>query len=533
MAQVLQARSALPATALHLAAASVAVVSYICSEGDYFAAASMALVTVAALVLITAQTGAVTLSRAVQMTLVFWFVASPLLSFYVRFPEEKSLLTFDRLVLGGLAVSLIVAWWRSSASQKPAGLPLATARGAELAPDGTPSNSAAQPRSYKFSLTSFEVSWLVLTVVATASALSKSNHLGFAGRTAIDAFALPLVAFYLARRHLNVEGCRRAILVGAALLAFFLLATGAYELVGTDLFQVKGSEIIRGQETRVNGPFSSDSSFAIISLLVAILLRAAPSVLKLKLRGAARSVYYVAVAAAVVASLLPAYRGVAIALLVAWVAYEVGVAGFLTRRRSGASGMETRAIVGARAIALGGVLALMLAGIVALSPALFERRLVSPGNFFSRIATWEGAVRVTLDNPLFGVGLWNFTEHFETYYRDAWSPVEIALDTRITSGPHSNVLWIASELGLVGLIPYLAANLFLLIMSIRVLRTPTSPQRIAGAACFLALLVGYWVSGLALVSGIYSDLNLYFFFLLGLLSRVMSDRSNRGSAGAG
>ena len=487
-------------TAIQLSALAVAYVSLVSTEGDYFAVATAGMLTVAAAALVLAQGSRWQLTRVFELWLVGWFVASPLLSFYVRFPSEKSIFTFDRIAIGTAVLMLLIAYVRE------------------------PRLTEADLPARVFSLTPFEISWMILSVVALASALAKSNHLGFAGRTALDAFTLPLLAFYLARRHLDPEACRKALFLGAAALALFLFATGAYELVRGDLFQVKGSELIRGQETRVNGPFATDSSFAIVSALLAIFLRAAPRAFGLKLRGPARLLQFIAVMAAVVASLLPAYRGVAIALLVAWATYEAGVAGMLARRPRGRPGLRKHAVFGARTLALGGALALILAAIVASSPALFERRLISPGNLFSRIATWEGAVRVARDNPLFGVGLWNFTEHFDTYYHNDWSPLEVALDTRITPGPHSNLLWIASELGLTGLIPYLSANLFLLLMGIRAIRRPVSSREQAVAACYLAVLVAYWVAGLGLVSGIYSDLNLYFFFLLGLLSRVVTDK---------
>ena len=55
-------------------------------------------------------------------------------------------------------------------------------------------------------------------------------------------------------------------------------------------------------------------------------------------------------------------------------------------------------------------------------------------------------------------------------------------------------------------------------------RAADQRQRIA-AACFLALVVAYWLPGLTLASGYYSDLNLYFLFLLGALSTQFSGLS--------
>jgi hypothetical protein len=83
-------------------------------------------------------------------------------------------------------------------------------------------------------------------------------------------------------------------------------------------------------------------------------------------------------------------------------------------------------------------------------------------------------------------------------------------------------LWIASELGLSGLALYVAANLYLFLMGWRVLKRAAPERQRIAAACFLALVVAYWLAGLTLASGYYSDLNLYFLFLLGTLSTQFS-----------
>jgi hypothetical protein len=65
---------------------------------------------------------------------------------------------------------------------------------------------------------------------------------------------------------------------------------------------------------------------------------------------------------------------------------------------------------------------------------------------------------------------------------------------------------------------YLAANVFIFVLGYKLLRdSRTTGQRIA-SACYLAIAAAYTIVGLTLTSGAYSDLNLYFFFLLGLLS---------------
>jgi O-antigen ligase len=128
----------------------------------------------------------------------------------------------------------------------------------------------------------------------------------------------------------------------------------------------------------------------------------------------------------------------------------------------------------------------------------------------------------TLNNPGFGVGLGNYSEHFRErhFYRDP--TIRDVFDARAAQSPHSNVLWISTEMGVTGLILYLAANAYLLLMGWRALKRASSDRERTAAACFLALLTAYWIPGLTLASGEYSDVNLFFFFLLGALSGQFS-----------
>ena len=85
--------------------------------------------------------------------------------------------------------------------------------------------------------------------------------------------------------------------------------------------------------------------------------------------------------------------------------------------------------------------------------------------------------------------------------------------------------WIAAELGWIAFAVYVIANVSLGLMGWRALKRARTAAQQAAAGCFLALVAAYWITGLTLTSGLYSDLNLYFFFLLGLLSNRFESRS--------
>jgi O-antigen ligase len=423
----------------------------------------------------------------------------------VRFPTDRSIVTYDRLIFASLVLVLLLNW-----------------KGSETisAREGT-----ARPR--KFSMSRFEVAWALLALLALASAVTRAGNVAYAARLAVDTFVLPLVAFHVARNYFDLERAGKQLALAGMAVALFLFVTAAFEFAtGIDLFAFKGAEIVREGERRVNGPFSTDSSFAVICLMLFVFLQAAPRMFNLRLDRAAKLVYESSLVAAVLGALLPLFRAVAIALVVCWfflkwsarAANSRSLRDFgraLSRRRSFLPGI-VRFVMPAVILA---VILIALAGwFTTMAPSIVADRLTDPRTAFGRLATWQAAAEITLDNPAFGAGLGNYSEYFDAshYYADE-APEEV-LETRAVDSPHSNLLWISSELGLTGLALYVAANIYLLLMGWRAFNNADDLRQRVTASCFLAIVFAYWIPGLTLSSGYYSDLNLCFFFLTGALS---------------
>ena len=174
------------------------------------------------------------------------------------------------------------------------------------------------------------------------------------------------------------------------------------------------------------------------------------------------------------------------------------------------------------------LMAIALIGfVVTITPMLAGTRLTDSRTAFGRFATWQAAGEIALANPVFGVGLGNYGEYFDQthYYSD--EPIEEILESRAVDSPHSNVMWIGAELGLVGLALYLTANVCLFLTGWRTFKHAENSRQRAAAACAIALVVAYWIPGFTLTSGYYSDLNLYLFFLVGVLANGFA--GSRGS----
>lgn len=455
----------------------------------------------------------------VEVLLLAWFASTPLISFWFRIPLDRSIITYDRAVFALVLTILLLRRMGTNSVNR------------------------------RFQVTRFEIAWGLLSIAALLSVAAKSTNIGYATKIAVDSLVLPLIAFHLARNHFDTDRYAKPLLWAVVTVVLFLFVTGAYEYVaGVNLFQYKGSELIREGEYRVNGPFASDSSYAIISLLLALFLSAAPNLLNIRLDIRARFFQTCAFAAGLGASLLPLFRVVAAALVVSWIVLEAGTTRFRARLHSPKENQRHRQddgtspaiprssragrrlwLIAARVVVAATLIIFVLVKWDAISGAASaEHRLISPNSVYGRLATWEAAVTIAASHPLFGVGLCNYPDSFAAEYKNeaqwVWEDSELV----VADTPHSNALWIAAELGFLAFAVYLLANAYLFVMGCKALIRASDSQARASAACFVALVLAYSIPGLALASGAYSDLNLYFFFVLGLLSRRMNNQLPSG-----
>jgi O-antigen ligase len=252
-----------------------------------------------------------------------------------------------------------------------------------------------------------------------------------------------------------------------------------------------------------------------------LFLQIAPHLLKVKFDGSARLVYLCALAISAVATLLPLFRAVAVALVFCLALIEILLH---TTGKPVFQTLRSLKIFRSRRLRLYLVMSLL---VVIPTVVLLEmqrdssivRRLTSPRNLYARLATWQTAAKIVAENPMFGVGIANYSDYFDAKFSDWREEKDFVEGAKAVDTPHSNFLWIASELGLAGLAFYLLAYAYLLQMGYRMWkRARTGEERLRGGF-FLVLVLAYTLPGLTLASGTYSDLNLYCFFLLGMVSK--------------
>src|SRR5262249_6367387 len=114
---------------------------------------------------------------------------------------------------------------------------------------------------------------------------------------------------------------------------------------------------------------------------------------------------------------------------------------------------------------------------------LFSKR---PETISYRLANNMTTLAMGMDNPVFGVGFGNFWTTWPKYFR----PVEGIPD--LTDGNHNTFLGLFSEVGVVGLFPYLLILYYMASIGLRVYRRTTGFEHEFSRA-FLLVMLTYFV----------------------------------------
>ncbi|MBI4747062.1 MAG: O-antigen ligase family protein [Acidobacteria bacterium] len=405
-----------------------------------------------------------------------WLATSPLLSFWARFPWEKSVVTFDRLMIAGLILSFLC---EASARRVPGG----------------------------FRCGLFEITWAVFAVFVILDLSLRGGSQLFAWKTGIDGFVLPLAVFVIARQGVDIKQLGNGSVLALSGLTVFLALVGLVELITHQDFMVyAGGNLYREGMVRVNGPFLADHSYALVSLLIGLWLWYWPRISPVTLSPTLRKIRQAASLLALSASTLPLFRAV-------W-ATAFGCM-LLPALWSGTT-IRRRQLVIASAV-VGGILA---GGTLVLSEtSFFQERVANPDNLYTRLATYQAAWIMFEDNWLTGVGLTRYTDEYNrTYYNedDYNRKYPTVHGETPRNSPHNTLLAIWAELGLIAGTLYVAAFLLLLVEGYLMSQSSVATVREAGQL-LVTIWFAYWIPGLLLASGYYADLNFYFFALSGLL----------------
>jgi O-antigen ligase len=410
--------------------------------------------------------------------LLTWVAVFPLGYYFLSFPKERPLITFDRCIVVLLLLGIFAT--------RPAKL-------AKLSPE----------------IRAAGIAWACFLVAATLSIFGLRDKLG-ALHSIVDVFLLPALLGLYILRILPVREHLKQLHILVALMSIYLAAIGSAEMyTGVDLLPLPGAgTYLAGapglQLLRVNGPFLSNNSYGLIGLLTLFLLLFLKKVADSPLPTWFRCLHAAGVACAVAVALLPLFRSIALTLLLVFLMETLQV-----RKR------KFRVVFFASA-------ATLLGGFFWLSgqlPDFYEERISGMDNIYARVAQEQQSFRIFWSSPLTGVGLTGFHDVAEqnSNYATQYNGVD-ALDY-----PHNNLSSVLAETGTLGFVPYLLSQV-LLVYAFLQLRRQGAPSAKLVWKYFIWIFLGYWISGLSLTSGYYSDLNLWFVFAIAILYKYASSK---------
>jgi hypothetical protein len=158
---------------------------------------------------------------------------------------------------------------------------------------------------------------------------------------------------------------------------------------------------------------------------------------------------------------------------------------------------------------------ILLAAVAAklLYPRIYDDRVSRPDNVYQRLAQDEETLRVVRDHPFFGVGFNQYHDvaSSEPMYLAQWKGIESM------NLPHNVLMTVLSEEGIVGLLFYVLAQLFFIRAMWKIRKNYP-----AGWLAFLYCLLIYVLIGLDDAIVYFSDINLFYIFVLGTLYQVQA-----------
>ena len=409
---------------------------------------------------------AATLSGKIESAILTWVLIFPLGYYFLSFPVEKSIITLDRM----LPIAVLVAVGFSSR------------RRLELLP------RALRPCA---------IAWISFLVVAAAS-LMYASDIRAPGRLFVDGFCLPAILGWLVIGYFRVEENAATLHILTSLMALYVACIGAAEMVlKEDLLPLPGGAIFfAGNLPRPNGPFWSNDSFALIGLTTFFLLLFLRNLLGVTCSFWQRVVHYVGLTASLAMALMPMFRSVVISLMV------ILLVATLSERR------PSRRLAGF-ALLLTSVLAVSLVSV--LAPETYEDRS-KPENVYVRFAQQMQTWHVFSSHPIRGVGLGGFKDavNGDTRYLAFYDNLR-SVDT-----PHNTLGGILAETGILGFIPYVAAQVSLFLVFWRLRKRPDRNAQLAWTY-FLYIFLGYWINGMTEQIGYEGDVNLWYIFSIAVL----------------
>lgn len=403
-----------------------------------------------------------------------WVALYPYCYYFFSFPRERPIFTVDRAFILLLVIEMLIV------SRQPFAV--------------APLTRDVRVSAYFWSL------YLVVCFISLA-AHAPTHVLDFY-RLLVEGMLMPALLGLYAMRLFPIAGNLKKIHAGVSILMLGIAAVAGTELFsGRNLLPWTGAveEWVQTNDfriIRVDGPFENSGVLCLVGTLGFFLIIYLRRLIGPSLTSSQRFLHSIAIWASLAAALMPMNRGLIIALLVcACMDYFA--------RDSLISRHTWNCILG--------ILLFFALTAKLFFPGVFEDRVSRPDNVYQRIAQDLQTLEVVRDHPLIGVG---FNLYHDTVFGDSKYTVRFrgfeAMDF-----PHNSLFAVLAEEGCIGFLLYVAAQM----LFVRAMWRLREVNRL-GWRVFLYCTLVYTIYGLDVGMAYYSDLNLFYMFVLGTLLQI-------------
>jgi hypothetical protein len=404
-----------------------------------------------------------------------WVAVFPYCYYFFSYPAERAIFTIDRAFIVLLAINLLFVSRRTSAT------PL--------------------PRDLRISA----YFWGLYLLVCFHS-LADHPVLDVLGsyRLLLDGMLMPALfglyairIFPITRNLSKLHGCVCILMLGIAVVCVSELVSGKNLLPWPGAIEIwvytDDAKILR-----VDGPFEQQIVLSLVAILAFFFIIYLRRLMAHDIPAWQVLLHRVGSLASLGAALLPLNRSLVFALV------PIAIIDCCSKYRL----ISRRIWAAFFATILLATLATKL-----LDPRIYEDRVSSPDNIYQRFAQHQETLRVIRDYPFFGVGfgLYHDFASRNPQYLAAWKGIP-SMNVQ-----HNVLMTVLSDQGIVGLLLYVSAQAFLIraMWKIRKVYPP-------GWLAFLYCLLVYMLIGLDFATVYFSDINLFYMFILGILYQLQT-----------
>jgi hypothetical protein len=408
-----------------------------------------------------------------HLVVLAWVAVYPYCYYFLSYPVERSIFTVDRAFILLLTIELVLAYRRGFA------VPLT--------------------RDIRISAYLWATYLFVCLVSIWGHAIPEI--LG-SYRLLVDGMLMPaLLGLYAIRVFPISQNLKKTHLCVCILMIGIAILTGTELLRGENLLPANGAveEWVPTREfkiLRVDGPFENSGVLCLTGTLGFFLIVYLRSIGGTSFQKAQRCLHWVSVLCALAVAFMPMNRGLVIALVACACVDYLAKFPLISRRiwNSIFAGL------------------LILAGFARIFYAeVYDDRVSRPDNFYQRLAQDMQTLEVVRDHPLIGIG---FNLYHDQVLGDAQYSVRFkgfeAMDY-----PHNSLFAVLAEEGGIGFILYIAAQIFFVRAMWRLRKVNELGFRV-----FLYSVLVYTIYGLDVGMAYYSDLNLFYMLVLGIVLQV-------------